>query len=148
MDVDHFKFFNDNNGHQAGDEVLQTIGQLMGSVVRESDIVARWGGEEFIVIAAETDENQACELAERIRDKVANHAFAHAKKQPLGLVSLSIGVATFTDTTEDAQALVKLADDAVYFAKDHGRNRTVFCTSDYKMKSVRLRELKDKNSTG
>jgi len=147
MDVDHFKFFNDNNGHQAGDEVLQTIGQLMTSVVRESDIVARWGGEEFIIIAAETDENQACELAERIRDKVANHAFAHAKKQPLGLVSLSIGVSTFTDTTQDAQALVKFADDAVYFAKDHGRNRTVFCTSDYQMKSVRLRELQDKNSS-
>ncbi len=148
MDVDHFKFFNDNNGHQAGDEVLQTIGQLMSSVVRESDIVARWGGEEFIIIAAETDENQACELAERIRDKVANHAFAHAKKQPLGLVSLSIGVSTISDTTQDAQALVKLADDAVYYAKDHGRNRTVFCTSDYKMKSVRLRELYDKNSSG
>ena len=148
MDVDHFKFFNDNNGHQAGDEVLQTIGQLMSSVVRESDIVARWGGEEFIIIAAETDENQACELAERIRDKVANHAFAHAKKQPLGLVSLSIGVSTFTDTTQDGEALVKFADDAVYYAKDHGRNRTVFCTSDYQMKSVRLRELCDKNSTG
>ncbi len=136
MDVDHFKFFNDNNGHQAGDEVLQAIGQLMSSVVRESDIVARWGGEEFIIIAAETDEIQACDLAERIRNKIANHAFAHAKKQPLGLVSLSIGVATISDTTQDAQSLVKLADDAVYHAKDHGRNRTVFCDGADQMRPV------------
>ncbi len=136
MDVDHFKFFNDNNGHQAGDEVLQAIGQLMSSVVRESDIVARWGGEEFIIIAAETDEIQACALAERIRNKVANHAFVHAKKQPLGLVSLSIGVATISDATQDAQSLVKLADDAVYYAKDHGRNRTVFCAGDDQMRPV------------
>jgi len=136
MDVDHFKFFNDNNGHQAGDEVLQAIGQLMNSVVRESDIVARWGGEEFIIIAAETDKIQACDLAERIRNKIANHAFAHAKKQPLGLVSLSIGVSTISDTTQDAQSLVKLADDAVYHAKDHGRNRTVFCAGDNDMRGV------------
>ncbi len=148
MDVDHFKFFNDNNGHQAGDEVLKTIAQLMTSAIRESDIVARWGGEEFIIIAAETDARQACELAERIRIAVATHAFAHSKQQPLGLVSLSIGVATISNSTQDAQSLVKLADDAVYHAKDHGRNRTVFCTSDRQMKSVRLRERDDKRSSG
>ena len=148
MDVDHFKFFNDNNGHQAGDEVLKTIAQLMTGAIRESDIVARWGGEEFIIIAAETDARQACELAERIRLAVATHAFAHSKRQPLGLVSLSIGVATISNSTRDAQSLVKLADDAVYHAKDHGRNRTVFCTSDGQMKSVRLRERDVKNSSG
>jgi diguanylate cyclase (GGDEF)-like protein len=148
MDVDHFKFFNDNNGHQAGDEVLKTIAQLMIGAIRESDIVARWGGEEFIIIAAETDARQACELAERIRLAVATHAFAHAKQQPLGLVSLSIGVATISNSTQDAQSLVKLADDAVYHAKDHGRNRTVFCTSDRQMKSVRLRERDNKRSSG
>jgi len=143
MDVDNFKFFNDNNGHQAGDEVLKTISQIMTSAVRDSDIVARWGGEEFIIIAAETETKPACELAERIRLKIANHAFAHAKQQPLGIVSLSIGVATISSSTEDAQSLVKLADDAVYFAKDHGRNRTVFCTADRKMKSVRIRPRND-----
>ena len=148
MDVDHFKFFNDNNGHQAGDEVLKTIAQLMTGAIRESDIVARWGGEEFIIIAAETNARQACELAERIRLAVATHAFAHSKRQPLGLVSLSIGVATISKSTQDAQSLVKLADDAVYHAKDHGRNRTVFCTSDGQMKSVRLRERDVKNSSG
>jgi len=137
MDVDHFKFFNDNNGHQAGDVVLKTISQIMTSAIRESDLVARWGGEEFIIIAAETDAKQACELAERIRLAVASHAFAHAKQQPLGMVSLSIGVATITDKTEDAQSLVKLADDAVYHAKDHGRNRTVFCVREDVMRRIR-----------
>ena len=137
MDVDHFKFFNDNNGHQAGDVVLKTISEIMISAIRESDLVARWGGEEFIIIAAETDAKQACELAERIRIEVANHAFAHAKQQPLGMVSLSIGVATITDKTEDPQSLVKLADDAVYHAKDHGRNRTVFCVREDVMRRIR-----------
>jgi diguanylate cyclase (GGDEF)-like protein len=137
MDVDHFKFFNDNNGHQAGDVVLKTISKIMTSAIRESDLVARWGGEEFIIIAAETDAKQACELAERIRLAVASHAFAHAKQQPLGMVSLSIGVATITDKTEDAQSLVKLADDAVYHAKDHGRNRTVFCVREDVMRRIR-----------
>ena len=136
MDVDNFKFFNDNNGHQAGDEVLKTISQLMTSEIRESDLVARWGGEEFIIIAAETNAKQACELAERIRLAVANYAFAHAKQQPLGMVSLSIGVATISNTTEDAQSLVKLADDAVYHAKDHGRNRTVFCVREDVMRRI------------
>ena len=136
MDVDHFKFFNDNNGHQAGDVVLKTISEIMTSAIRDSDLVARWGGEEFIIIAAETDAKQACELAERIRIAVANHAFAHAKQQPLGMVSLSIGVATITDKTEDPQSLVKLADDAVYHAKDHGRNRTVFCVREDVMRRI------------
>ena len=117
----------------------------MTGAIRESDIVARWGGEEFIIIAAETEVQQACELAERIRVAVANHAFAHARQQPLGLVSLSIGVATISNSTEDPQSLVKLADDAVYYAKDHGRNRTVFCTSDGKMKSVRSRPRDSEN---
>ncbi len=148
MDVDHFKFFNDNNGHQAGDVVLKSIADLMTNTVRESDIVARWGGEEFIIIAAETEVKQACELAERIRLAVSDHAFAHSKQQPLGIVSLSIGVATISSSTQDAQSLVKLADDAVYFAKDHGRNRTVFCTTSRQMKSVRIRERNDKNSAG
>jgi len=137
MDLDNFKFYNDANGHQAGDDILQMLSAIMMKTVRESDTLARWGGEEFIIIAAETDAKQACELAERIRLAVANHAFAHAKQQPLGLVSLSIGVATITDKTEDAQSLVKLADDAVYHAKDHGRNRTVFCVREDVMRRIR-----------
>jgi diguanylate cyclase (GGDEF)-like protein len=68
IDLDNFKFFNDKHGHLAGDEVLHSLGKLMSGATRDSDTLARWGGEEFIIIAPETDEHQACELAEAIRN--------------------------------------------------------------------------------
>ncbi|MBT8098838.1 MAG: diguanylate cyclase [Gammaproteobacteria bacterium] len=136
MDVDNFKFYNDTHGHQPGDDVLKTIGGLLGEVTRDSDVVARWGGEEFIVIAAETNMKQACKLAEVIRKKIAANNFPHGNKQPLGLISISIGVATISDTTKYSEDLVKLADDALYRAKEAGRNRTVFCSNYGEMTEV------------
>ena len=128
IDLDHFKFFNDAHGHQAGDEVLQILSGLMTKTVREPDTLARWGGEEFIVIALETAEEEACKLAERIRTAVMEHPFPNAAQQPLGIISLSIGVASRSNGTESSEKLLRLADDAVYSAKDAGRNRTVFCS--------------------
>lgn len=136
VDLDHFKQFNDSHGHQAGDDVLQLLGKLMAGATRDSDTVARWGGEEFIVIAPETDKNQACELAESIRKQVAEYAFPHAEKQPLGHVSLSVGVATMSAGIDKAEELLGLADKAVYKAKAAGRNRTVFCRSELDMENV------------
>lgn len=136
MDLDNFKFYNDANGHQAGDEILQMLAEIMMNTIREPDTLARWGGEEFIVIAPETGQKEACVLAERIRKAVEEHAFPHAEKQPLGLVSLSIGVASKSDKTEKAEKLLRLADDAVYAAKDSGRNRSVYCSEPKKMKKV------------
>ena len=136
IDLDHFKFFNDTHGHQAGDEVLHALGQLMNDAARDSDTVARWGGEEFIIISPETDEQQACQLAESIRKEVAAFAFPHADEQPLGHVSLSVGVATLSDGIDNAEELVGLADKAVYKAKESGRNRTVFCRSEKEMDDV------------
>jgi diguanylate cyclase (GGDEF)-like protein len=136
IDLDHFKFFNDKHGHLAGDEVLHSLGKLMSGATRDSDTLARWGGEEFIIIAPETDEQQACQLAETIRRKVAEYAFPHADQQPLGYLSLSIGVATMSDGIDNAEELLRLADKAVYRAKESGRNRTVFCRSDQEMDDV------------
>ena len=136
IDLDHFKFFNDTHGHQAGDQVLHSLGKLMTGAARDSDTVARWGGEEFIIIAPETDEQQACQLAESIRKQVAEYAFPHADEQPLGHVSLSIGVATMSDGIDNAEDLLGLADKAVYKAKESGRNRTVFCRSEKEMDDV------------
>jgi len=136
IDLDNFKFFNDKHGHLAGDEVLHSLGKLMSGAARDSDTIARWGGEEFIVIAPETDEHQACELAEAIRKQVAAFAFPHANQQPLGFLSLSIGVATMSDGIDNAEELLRLADKAVYRAKDSGRNRTVFCRSELEMDDV------------
>jgi diguanylate cyclase (GGDEF)-like protein len=137
IDLDHFKFFNDAHGHQAGDEVLQILSGLMTKSVRESDTLARWGGEEFIVIALETAEEDACRLAERIRKAVIEHAFPNAEQQPLGMISLSIGVASRSNGTETYEKLLRLADDAVYSAKDAGRNRTVFCSGPKQMNAVK-----------
>jgi len=136
IDLDHFKFFNDAHGHQAGDVVLNSLGKLMNSAVRDSDTVARCGGDEFIVIAPETDEQQACQLAESIRRQVVEFAFPHADQQPLGHVSLSVGVATMSESIGSAEELVGLADKAVYKAKESGRNRTVFCRSEEEMDDV------------
>ena len=136
IDLDNFKFFNDKHGHLAGDEVLHSLGKLMSGATLDSDTLARWGGEEFIIIAPETNEQQACQLAETIRKLVAEYAFPHADQQPLGHVSLSIGVATMSDGIANAEQLLKLADKAVYRAKESGRDRTVFCRSELEMDDV------------
>jgi len=137
MDLDHFKFFNDTHGHQAGDEILQILAGLMTEAIRESDTLARWGGEEFIVIAPETGEEEGCLIAERIRTAVANHHFPNADQQPLGVVSLSIGVASRSEGMEAPDKLLRRADDAVYDAKDRGRNRTIFCRGADQMTEVK-----------
>jgi diguanylate cyclase (GGDEF)-like protein len=137
MDLDHFKFFNDTHGHQAGDEILQILASLMTEAIRESDTLARWGGEEFIVIAPETGEVEGCLIAERIRTAVANHSFPNAEQQPLGMVTLSIGVASRSEAMEGPEKLVRRADDAVYSAKDLGRNKTIFCSGADQMTEVK-----------
>ncbi len=109
---------------------------IMTQAVRESDTLARWGGEEFIVIAPETNQEHACMLAERIRKSVARHPFPNAAQQPLGIVSLSIGVASRSNETDSPEKLLGFADDAVYVAKDSGRNRTVFCSGPEQMNHV------------
>ncbi len=136
MDLDHFKFFNDTHGHQAGDEILQVLAALMTQAVRESDTLARWGGEEFVVVAPETNQEDGCILAERIRKSVAGHPFPNAAQQPLGIVSLSIGVASRFNGTDSPEKLLRFADDAVYYAKDSGRNRTVFCSGPEQMDHI------------
>ena len=136
MDLDNFKFFNDAHGHQAGDDLLRILAELMTKAIRESDILARWGGEEFIVVAPESGQQEACEVAERIRKSVAEHAFPNAAKQPLGVVSLSIGVASNSGGAESPEDLLRFADDAMYFAKDNGRNSTVYCSGPQQMSKV------------
>lgn len=136
MDLDNFKFFNDTHGHQAGDEVLQLLCKLMSGEIRDSDVLARWGGEEFIVICPETGKDKACALAEKIRKMVTEFEFPHASEQPLGVMSVSIGVTTSNEDINDVEALVKLADDGAYHAKGSGRNCTVFCSRENNMQIV------------
>ncbi len=146
IDLDHFKFFNDRHGHQAGDEILQILTGKLTQAVRESDTLARWGGEEFIVICPETNQEDACMLAERIRKSVAGHPFPNAAQQPLGIVSLSIGVASISNGTESPEKLLGLADDAMYLAKDNGRNRAVFISGPKQVNHVETLPTADKET--
>jgi len=122
-DVDHFKKVNDTHGHEVGDEVLKGFAQVLLACKRDLDVVARYGGEEFVILCEETDTGGAKLLAERIRRELAARPFA-AEQGPFH-VTCSLGVATYPLHTADKDRLIKVADDALYKAKQGGRNRTV-----------------------
>jgi diguanylate cyclase (GGDEF)-like protein len=124
VDVDHFKAVNDTYGHPAGDEVLRDMAALLGEGLRSSDYPARYGGEEFVVILPHTSREQAALLAERIRQRVAEHVFRIGGAKPGLNLTVSAGVAALTPGAS-AQDLVLLADQALYLAKNNGRNRVV-----------------------
>jgi diguanylate cyclase (GGDEF)-like protein len=130
FDLDNFKHYNDSQGHQAGDEVLKITGQLLRETMRPDDIPARYGGEEFVVILPQTPKDGAVIAAERFREKVASHPYPHRESQPLKIVSLSGGVATFPDDGRSGSDLIEAADAALYRAKKAGRNR--ICRSETK----------------
>jgi diguanylate cyclase (GGDEF)-like protein len=131
FDLDHFKHYNDTQGHQAGDEVLKMIGQILKEMVRQDDIPARYGGEEFIVFLPQTPKDGAMRAAEKIRERVAAHPFANRESQPLGLVSLSGGVSTFPDDGRTGADLIAAADQALYRAKKAGRNQVARSAPNY-----------------
>jgi diguanylate cyclase (GGDEF)-like protein len=124
VDVDHFKAYNDYYGHPAGDDVLRAVAQRASRCLqRPSDHVARYGGEEFVVTLPDTDARGAANIAETIRQAIAELGIAHARS-PYSHVTVSIGVATCDGhSTIEASTLVKRADDALYRAKSNGRNR-------------------------
>lgn len=130
-DVDYFKIYNDNLGHQAGDLALQAVARaLRETVVRPGDLVARYGGEEFAVVLPETNEAGACRVAESIRQAVMALGLPHVAAQAGDVVTLSLGVATVVDYGPDLTPawLLSQADQALYRAKGAGRNR-VECLS-------------------
>lgn len=119
LDLDHFKTINDLYGHEAGDDVLAAVGALLGDTLREADFAGRQGGEEFIVLAPGTDAVGAEQLAENLRAAVESLQVAGLDHR----LSVSIGVATFPDLAAGATGLVRMADRALYAAKERGRNR-------------------------
>ncbi|WP_143523639.1 diguanylate cyclase [Pararhizobium arenae] len=129
IDVDRFKLFNDFYGHQKGDECLRAIAQtIRDRLDRETDTVARYGGEEMAIILPDTDASLADVIAEDVRRAIEELAIEHARSS-LGRVTASFGVATFEPTGHDgpqnADALVAAADEALYGAKRSGRNRVI-----------------------
>jgi diguanylate cyclase (GGDEF)-like protein len=117
FDIDHFKKINDAFGHQAGDYVLKTLADIVSSNIRSTDFFARWGGEEFVILAPETDLEGAQILAEKIRKSIEEYPFEN-----VGKVTSSFGV-TEAYEKDTADSFVKRADAALYKAKDKGRNR-------------------------
>ncbi|MGI4757591.1 MAG: GGDEF domain-containing protein [Janthinobacterium lividum] len=121
IDVDRFKAVNDTHGHQTGDEVLTRVAQVVSSNVRVNDIAVRYGGEEILVVAPETDRKAAFSLAERLRGSVEALSLRSSTGSTLH-VSISVGVAQFRPA-EPGPAFVSRADHALYEAKSNGRNR-------------------------
>jgi diguanylate cyclase (GGDEF)-like protein len=118
-DIDFFKKVNDDYGHAAGDRVLKEVAQILVQNVRKGDLVARWGGEEFVVILQSTEGGDAVKLAEKMRRKVAEHSFGD-----IGTLSISCGVTQF-NSGEHVSDFVNRADEALYQAKESGRNQTL-----------------------
>lgn len=129
IDIDHFKRVNDIYGHQVGDLVLEGMAQLIVTTLRTTDIVARYGGEEIMVIAPSTPVKTAANLAERLRKVVEDASFEVPAELDLEIsalgVTVSIGVACFGREVRDMNDLVQSADKALYRAKSEGRNRVV-----------------------
>ncbi|HEX5330201.1 diguanylate cyclase [Sulfuricurvum sp.] len=119
-DVDLFKNVNDTFGHLIGDKILVEIASILNSTLRETDIIGRWGGEEFLIICRETDQNQAVLLAERLRSAIEHQTFSTDQPQ-----TISIGISCFCSNDTDV-SMIKRSDSALYEAKTSGRNRVVF----------------------
>lgn len=134
IDIDHFKKFNDSYGHLVGDDCLVKIGAMLKSIVgRAPDIVARYGGEEFVVILPETDAAGAKALAERIRKGVEVLGIPHHSSETAPIVTASLGVVSVNTTTLiTPRQVVEMADEALYFAKSLGRNRTIVSDNQVK----------------
>ena len=123
VDVDHFKRLNDTFGHPVGDVVLREVARLLGTGLRASDMLARYGGEEFTAVLPHTGLEVGLEVAERVRNAIAQHDFAQTAGQDIGMVSVSIGVASSPSHGASSSALIRSADQALYTAKHGGRNR-------------------------
>lgn len=117
LDIDYFKTINDSQGHDVGDQVLRALATLLETNLRSADYCARWGGEEFIILAPETPREQAAKLAEKIRQRIASASFPGADR-----VTVSLGVAEAA-AHDTPKSMMKRVDNALYHAKESGRDR-------------------------
>ncbi|MBC7396708.1 MAG: GGDEF domain-containing protein [Bdellovibrionales bacterium] len=122
IDVDHFKKFNDRNGHPAGDEVLRETARILKACARTQDLAARYGGEEFVILCRNSGVLETRLQAEIVRAKIEMTIFPFGEFQPLGKVTASIGVASFPLSGHTGEEVLQHADQALYFSKDGGRN--------------------------
>jgi len=123
IDIDDFKLYNDRNGHQAGDRALEITAQCLRSTLRKADVASRYGGEEFSILLPQTTLKEAGAIADRLRRRIMRAKFPHSESQPLGAVTVSIGLSSLSPSIDTAEAIIRAADRALYHAKGHGKNR-------------------------
>ncbi|MEM7286860.1 MAG: GGDEF domain-containing protein [Actinomycetota bacterium] len=123
LDVDHFKQFNDTHGHAAGDRALQAVADVIAMNVREGDVVYRYGGEEFSILLPNASPDEAADVAERVREAVEGATIEGEETQPGGTLTISVGVSSLP--APGPAAMAQRADEALYHAKQNGRNRVV-----------------------
>ena len=126
MDIDKFKRFNDTYGHQAGDEILVYLGQTLRNSIRRSDIACRYGGEEFVLLLPDTDKQNALDLAEKIRKRIEVSSIKVSTTEEELHFTISLGVSEIDfNSDKSVEAIIKRADDALYEAKNSGRNKVM-----------------------
>ena len=123
IDIDLFKTYNDANGHIQGDKILRSVARILEKSLRKADIVARFGGEEFVIILPEIDKAHALTVAEKLRRAIEGTTFPRAKSQPGGKITISIGLSSYPEDAMIGEELIELADKGLYLAKSQGRNR-------------------------
>ena len=126
LDIDNFKQFNDRYGHLVGDAILRQVSKTILNAVRQIDFIGRYGGEEISIVLAETNIQQAIFAAERIRKSIAAEAIKVYDEKLR--VTVSIGVSTFPNNALNMQNLIEMADQALYLAKETGKNKVCFST--------------------
>lgn len=125
LDLDNFKEYNDNYGHIVGDQVLCATAQAIRAHIKQTDVVGRWGGDEFCVVLRGADESQATRVAERIRSTLAQTLIPVGRELRISAPTLSQGIAALPGLARDADRLIDLADSAMYYAKFRGRDQVI-----------------------
>jgi diguanylate cyclase (GGDEF)-like protein len=124
-DVDHFKNFNDNYGHLQGDSILRQVAAILKAETRQTDVAARYGGDEFIVILPDADKADALRIAENIRNRIRTEINSMQENSPISAVTISFGVASFPMDALTPMGLIQKADESLYRAKNGGRDQVM-----------------------
>lgn len=125
FDIDHFKNYNDVNGHPMGDKLLKKLALMIQKNTRKTDTVARYGGEEFLIVLPGLNKARAISIAHKIQQLVESEKFEMQEKQPNGNLTISLGLASFPEDSKELKGLIDSVDKALYRAKNEGRNQIV-----------------------